>query len=101
MLVAPRSATWALLRRAQGACGGVESSEGRRVTDYHDRQTMERLRERLAHADSELEAAQHFLAPRSAEEAEMDIVQAVANARAAVGDALDAVRLRLGEADGG
>jgi hypothetical protein len=69
------------------------------VTDYHDRQTMERLRERLAHADSELEAAQHFLAPRSAEEAEMDIVQAVANARAAVGDALDAVRLRLGEAE--
>ena len=69
------------------------------MTDYHDRQTMERLRERLAHADSELEAAQHFLAPRSTEEAEMDIVRAVANARAAVGDALDAVRLRLGEAE--
>ena len=67
------------------------------MTDYHDRQTMERLRERLAHADSELEAAQHFLAPRSTEEAEMDIVRAVANA--AVGDALDAVRLRLGEAE--
>ncbi len=29
----------------------------------------------------------------------MDIVQAVANARAAVGDALDAVRSRLGEAE--
>ena len=62
------------------------------MTDYHDRQTMERLGERLAHADSELESAQHFLAPRSTEEAEMDIVQAVSNARAAVGDALDAVR---------
>ena len=59
------------------------------MTDFHDRQTMERLGGRLAHADSELEAAQHFLAPRSTEEAEMDIVQAVANARAAVGDALD------------
>ncbi len=71
------------------------------MTEHHDRQTMERLRERLAHADGELEAAQHFLAPRSAEEAEMDIVQAVANARAAVGDALDAVRSRLGEANRG
>ena len=69
------------------------------MTEYHDRQTMERLRKRLAHADSELEAAQHFLAPRPTEEAEMDIVQADANARAAVGDALDAVRLRLGEAE--
>ncbi len=69
------------------------------MTEYHDRQTMERLRERLAHADSELEAAQHFLAPRSAEEAETAIVRAVTNARAAVGDALDAVRLRLGEAE--
>ena len=59
------------------------------MTYYHDRQTMERL----AHADSELEAAQHFrVAPRSTEEAEMDIVQAVAHARSAVGDALDAVR---------
>ena len=99
MLVAPRPATGALLRRAQGACGGVECSEGRR--DGVSRQTMERLRERLAHADSELEAAQHFLAPRSAEEAEMDIVRAVSNARAAVGDALDTVRSRLGEADRG
>ena len=59
------------------------------MTDYHDRQTMERLGGRLAYADSELEAAQHFLAPRSTEEAEMDIVQADSNARAAVGDALD------------
>jgi predicted urease superfamily metal-dependent hydrolase len=71
------------------------------VTEHHDSQTMERLRERLAHADSELEAAQHFLAPRSAEEAEMDIVRAVSNARVAVGDALGTVRSRLGEADRG
>ena len=71
------------------------------MTEHHDRQTMERLRERLAHADSELEAAQHFLAPRSAEEAETDIVRGVTNARAAIGDGLDAVRLPLGEADCG
>ena len=71
------------------------------MTEHHDRQSMERLRERLARADSELEAAQHFLAPHSAEESEMDIVRAVANARAAVGDALETVRSRLGEADRG
>ena len=86
-----------VIRRPESACGGVECSAGRRDGLYHDRQTMERL----AHADSELEAAQHFLAPRSTEEAEMDIVQAVAHARSAVGDALEAVRLRLGEADRG
>ena len=33
------------------------------MTENHDRQSMERLRERLARADSELEAAQHFLPP--------------------------------------
>jgi len=62
---------------------------------------MVRLRERLSRADSELEVAQHFLAPRLAEEAEIDIVRAVYKARAAVGDALDTVRSRLGEADRG
>ena len=33
------------------------------MTENHDRQSMERLRELLARADSEREAAQHFLAP--------------------------------------
>ena len=55
----------------------------------------------MARADSELEAAQHFLAPGSAEGAEIDLVRAVANARVALGDALDTVRLRLGETDSG
>ncbi len=58
---------------------------------------MERLRERLAGADRELRDAQHFLDPRSAEEAEMELVHAVAAARLAVADALQRVRSRLGE----
>jgi len=60
---------------------------------------MERMREHLARADSELEAAQHFLDPESAEGAEMDLVRAVTNARVALGDALETVRLRLGHTD--
>ena len=67
--------------------------------EHHDRQTMERLQEHLARADSELRDAQHFLDPSSAEKAETDIVRAVTNARAAVDGALGTVRLRLGEAD--
>ena len=62
---------------------------------------MERMREHLARADSELEAAQHFLAPDSAEGTEIDLVRAVANARVALGDALYTVRLLLGETDRG
>ena len=62
---------------------------------------MERMREHLARADSELEAAQHFLAPDSAEGAEIDLVRAVANARVALGDALDTVWLRLGDTERG
>jgi hypothetical protein len=71
------------------------------LTEYHDRHTMERMREHLARADGELEAAQHFLDPGSAEGAEMDLIRAVAAARVAVGDALETVRLRVGESDSG
>jgi hypothetical protein len=67
------------------------------MAEYHDRHTMERMREHLARADSELEAAQHFLASESAEGTEIDLVRAVANARVALGDALETVRLRLGD----
>jgi hypothetical protein len=67
------------------------------MTEYHDRQTMERLHQHLGRADRELRDAQHFLAPGSAEEAEMDLVDAVAAARLAVTDALERVRSRLGE----
>jgi hypothetical protein len=67
------------------------------MTEYHDRQTMERLHQHLARADHELRDAQLFLAPGSAEEAEMDLVHAVATARLAVATALERVRSRLGE----
>jgi hypothetical protein len=63
---------------------------------HHDRQTMGRLREHFSRADNELREAQHFLA-YSAEEAEMDIVHAVAAARLAVATALQRVHSRLAE----
>jgi hypothetical protein len=66
------------------------------MTEYHDTQTMERLREHLARADRELQDAQHFLDSGSAEAAEMDLVHAVAAARLAVTTALDRVRSRWG-----
>jgi hypothetical protein len=71
------------------------------MTEHHDRHTMERLQEHLVRADGELEAAQHFLDPGSAEGAETDLVRAVAAARVAVEDALEAVRPRVGGSDGG
>ncbi len=71
------------------------------MTEYHRSQTLERMREHLARADKELEAAQHFLDPGSAEESEMDLVRTVTNARAVVGDTPALVRLRLGETDRG
>jgi hypothetical protein len=71
------------------------------MTEYHDRHTMERMREHLVRADGELEAAQHFLDHGSAEGAEMDLIRAVEAARIAVGDAMEAVRLRVGESDRG
>jgi hypothetical protein len=61
------------------------------------RMTLERMRAHLARAESELEAAQRFLDPKTAEEAELELVRAVANARTSVGDALETVRSMLGE----
>jgi hypothetical protein len=58
---------------------------------------MEQTRAHLARADNELEAALKFLDPRTEDEAEMDLVRAVANARTSVGDALERIRARLGE----
>jgi hypothetical protein len=59
------------------------------MTEFHDRQTMERLHQHLARADHELRDAQHFLDPAAAEEAEMDLVRDVAAARLAVTSALE------------
>ncbi len=70
------------------------------MPEHHDKQTMERLREHLARADSELGTAQHFLDPGSAEGAEMDLVRAIASAREDIGEALETVRWRLDEAEG-
>jgi hypothetical protein len=58
---------------------------------------MEQARAHLARAHSELEAALRFLEPRTDDEAEMDLLRAVANARTSVGDALETIRARLGE----
>ncbi len=58
---------------------------------------MENMRAHLARADSELEAAIRFVDPKSEDEAEIDLVRAVANARTSVGDALETIRVRLGE----
>jgi hypothetical protein len=63
----------------------------------HHRMTMEQMRAHLVRAESELEAAQRFLDPRTAEEAEMNLVRAVANARTSVGDALETIRSMLDE----
>jgi hypothetical protein len=71
------------------------------MTEYHDRHTMERMREHLIRADGELEAAQHFLDPGSAERTETDLIRAVAAGRVAVADALEAVQLRVGKSDRG
>jgi hypothetical protein len=61
------------------------------------RMAMEHMRAHLARADGELEAALRFLDPKTDDEAEIDLVRAVANARTSVGDALETIRARLGE----
>jgi hypothetical protein len=61
--------------------------------------TLERMREYLTRADSELEAAQHFLDPETRDEDEMAFVRAIADARTLVGDALETARWRLEETE--
>jgi hypothetical protein len=65
--------------------------------EQRHRMTLERMREHLTRADSELEAAQHFLDPETSNEDEMAFVRAIANARTLVGDALETARWRLEE----
>jgi hypothetical protein len=59
------------------------------------RTSMEQGRAHLARADSELEAAQRLLHPRTDDEFEIAVVRAVANARTLVGDVLETIRARL------
>jgi hypothetical protein len=68
--------------------------------EHHNRMAVERMRTRLARAESELEAAQRFLDPRTGHPAERDVVRAVASARKSVSDALETLRLMVGEPDG-
>ena len=65
----------------------------------HGRRTMAMgtLRARLARADLELDAAIRLLDPKADDEAEIDLVRAIANARTSVGDALETIRAKLGE----
>jgi hypothetical protein len=70
------------------------------VPEHYRRTTLERMRAHLARAESELEATQRFLDPKTRDEAELDVVRAVANAKLSVGDALDTLRLMMGEPGG-
>jgi hypothetical protein len=65
----------------------------------HGRRTMamDNVRTRLARADLELDAAIRLLDPKADDEAEIDLVRAIANARTSVGDALETIRAKLGE----
>jgi hypothetical protein len=70
-----------------------------RYVEHRNRMTLERMREHLGRADSELEAAQHFLDPETRDEDEMAFVRAIADARTLVGDALETARWRLEETE--
>ena len=63
--------------------------------------TLERLREHLARADGELEAAQRFLDLETRDGDEVALVKAIADARTLVSDALETTRWRLEESDRG
>ena len=67
------------------------------MDEHRTKRSMVQTRAHLARADSNLEAALRFVDPRTDDEAEMDLVCAVADARTSVGDALETIRARLGE----
>jgi hypothetical protein len=63
------------------------------------RMAAERARAHLARAESELEAAQRFVDPGGGGETELALARALANARASVAEAMETVRMTLGEQD--
>jgi hypothetical protein len=65
------------------------------VDEHNRRRRLEQMGSHLARAESELQAAQRFLNPRTDNEAQLDLVRAIANARVSVGDALETVRMML------
>ncbi len=70
------------------------------LPEHYRRTTLEQMRTHLARAESELEATQRFLDPKTGDESELDVVRAVAKARLSVGDALETVKLMMGEPGG-
>jgi hypothetical protein len=69
------------------------------VSEHYHRATLAKMRAHLARAESELQAAQRFINPDTRDEAELEVVRAVANARLSVGDALETLKL-MGEHGG-
>jgi hypothetical protein len=67
------------------------------VDEEAKRRSMEQVRAHLARADSELEAAQRVLDPRTDDESEIAVVPAVANARTLVCDAPKTIGARIWE----
>ena len=59
------------------------------------RRSMEQVRAHLVRADSELDAAQRLLHPRTDDEFEIAVVRALANARTLVGDAPETIGARI------
>jgi hypothetical protein len=89
-------------RRGPGSVGSSGSTRemGFEVSEQErGREGAERARAHLARAESELEAAQRFVDPGGGGEAELALARALANARASVADAMETVRMTLGEQD--
>lgn len=66
----------------------------------HDyRRSLDQMREHLARAEGELEAAQRLLDPRSSPGIELN--RAIAGARISVGDAMETVRWKMTDTEPG
>jgi hypothetical protein len=69
------------------------------VSDHPHGMSVGQMRRHLARAESELKAAQRFINPDTMDEAEHDVVRAMANARTSVADALETLKA-MGEPGG-
>jgi hypothetical protein len=89
-------------RRGPGSVGSSGSTKEERFEvseQERGREAAERARAHLTRAESELEAAQRFVDPGDAGETELALARALTNARASVADAMETVRMTLGEQD--
>jgi hypothetical protein len=81
----------------RGSTGREERSE---VSEQErGRMAAERARAHLARAQSELEAAQHFVDPGGGGESDLALTRSLADARASVAEAMETVRRTLGAQD--